>query len=603
MTDSVTPVETMIKGRRKRKWRGVAIVLGAILFGVWFLTPSGGIERPVKLERGEDGRLEIVCEDSGEDGLTLKAHAGVVNARNSTSTATSTSHSDPGWFRAESLTILNHSDHLLMKRVGKALLEKLQEQSNWKTVEYFPHGSPSKEETPRTDIYMIIDLTSLEESGIVRGHLDANVIASISNGLPASSHSVHDNLSSVMVEFRANANLEHESTLTGVESAGAKYSMQGAEIAKELAKLLANQIQSLREDYSAPPEEMNSLMAEYRPTPDFSDLGDLELIASTHREMVHNDTLWSFQIEGNEDAYLENASRLLQDENWKEYSKQITEHTKYLRMQQDTKWLEIYPKQLPFLSSRETHNEEQQIWYVRYRERMGREQLEKIYQQFLEQDPPDIDLLLALERLTNKQQREQLFQLVEEHQPTNPRGCLRLANWYFFKKQQEKAIQSLQRTNITSLFMEDRNDWVKKIDNLIKKHELDEQEIKSLSLEMLEAAGLQIITPEQPTANEEFMVGGTVAFVLPGESPDKWSFFGTSVLAAERGNYRLNFFDGDENGRRGSSSSCCLDLEHERRNVLNRKHNKVEIKVNKLDQKNFSAEVILHDADEVDSNL
>ena len=56
-------------------------------------------------------------------------------------------------------------------------------------------------------------------------------------------------------------------------------------------------------------------------------------------------------------------------------------------------------------------------------------------------------------------------------------------------------------------------------------------------------------------------------------------------------------------GAAGSSSSCCLDLEHERRNVMNRKHNKVEIKVNKLDQKNFSAEVILHDADEVDSNL
>lgn len=590
------------KPRQKRPWKVFGVSLAVVVIVLWRLTPSGGIDRPVKLERDDAGRLQNVSEGADQN-VTLKMHAGVVDARNSVSTSTASSHSDPAWFAAESLTILNQSDHLLMKRVGEILLNRLKDQSTWEEVYYLPQGHALESELKASDIYMILDLASLEEAGLVRGHVKASISASISNGLPASSYSVHDSLSSVMVEFRANSRLEHESTLTGLESAGARYSMQAENIADEIIKVLEKQVSDLKEKHSSPPPAIAKLMADYRPAPDFTELGSLQLIASTHREMVHNDTLWSLKIDGDVAEFIENTASLLQKRGWSEYSKEINEHVNHLRMQDGTKWLELYPRTSPFISSPDdlrkgAANE----WYIRYRERMSRTDLETFFQQLLDAENRDVNFLLGLERLASHDQREALFKLMEDTPPSTAKGFLRMAQWYFRKDQTEEGTKALQRANAMSVLSEERNDLLKKIEEVIKQHKLDKKSVMSLNVETLAEIGVQTVTVENPKASQKFKVNSSAAFVVPSEEPDKWTFFGTEVLQAEHDKYRLVFFQGSETGRRGHSSMCCLDLDQERKHQANVNENKVVVRINKIDSQQFEAKIELQTESKADED-
>lgn len=588
--------ETSDKPRKRRRpWKAFLIGGSVIFLSIWFLSPSGAINKPVRLERGDDGQLHAVGDDAREQKLVVSAHAAVVKANSSKSSATTSSSSDPAWFDSKKLIVMNRSNHLLMNRVGVALLKELNQRPAWEKVVYLPYGYDMSKELAASDIYMTIDLVSIEDTGtgIVGRNLDADISCMIGTSLIASHHSVHDSLSPPTFTFQSRVSLEHQSTLTGVESAGAKYSLQAQKIAEDLVATLNDLMDGFQADHAPAPPEVEKLLAEYRPTPKFDFLNEAKLLASTHGTMLHNETLW--QLENMDDGaqFIEEVSQQLQLDGWKEYSKQLDEQNQYLRMKRDSKWIEVFCDKNSFKPTLNKLHPKQ--WYVRYRHRMNHAELEEIYDVFLSSDPPDVELLLDLDRLANQGQRDQLLKMTEEHSPTSARGWLRLATWYGVQKNQEQLIYCLKRANVASLFIQDRSEMSRKVKEIIKKYKLDEEDVSTIDVTMLEDAGIQSITPKTPTAKENFKISENIAFYIPGDAPSKWSYVGAVIEESEQQRFRVSFYDGDQKSSHGRSTICCIDLEHGKRQLFNLNEHEVEMEIHKIDDHSFEANVILKD--------
>lgn len=581
--------------RSKKTLKTVLVVLLTLFLGLWFFSPSGALEQPLHLQRGEDGLLHPADGNSEGLGPNVRARAGVIKASNSRSASSSSNHSDPGWFQAKSLVVMNRSDHLLMKRAGKALLDELSKHHQWENVVYLPYGFELDSGTPASDIYMTISLESIEESGILGRELKAVVKATVGTSIIASHHSVQDSLSPPTVSFNARVELQHQSTMTGVESAGAKYSLQGANIATELVAALNDQVDGLNLKFSPPPEVIKEFLAPYRPVPEFPFLDDLKVtqIASIHGTMIHNDTLWSTEPISDDEALIEKISGHLQEQGWKEHSKELASHTTYLRMKNGSKWFEVFPQDSSLHTPHDENSDGSRVFYMRYRDRMTTGELQAIYGKLLETESPDIELLLALNNFASHQQREQMFALAETHSPTSPNGWVRIANWYAANSKQEKFITALKKANVFSLFIQDRSDISRRITDLIKKHKLDKDEVLAIDTSILEEAGLQRLTMENPQVIKEFQVGTPVAFYVPSDDPAKWSYVAASVEQAGQNDYRLTYYEGNQQSSNGRSSICCIALDHPRRHPFMLNKPSVEIQITKLSDGRLQAQARL----------
>lgn len=582
------------KPQKRRSYWKICLVGGCVIFlSIWFLSPSGAINKPVRLERGEDGQLHAVGDDARDHNFVVSANAAIVKSSSSKSSATSSSNSDPGWFKARKLIVMNRSDHLLMDRVGEALLDELNKRPTWDDVVYLPHGFDMSKELVASDIYMTINLVSIKDTGtgIVGRNLDADITCLIGTSLIASNNSVHDSLSPPTFAFRSHVSLEHQSTLTGIESAGAKYSLQAQKIAEDLVASLHDQLDGFQEDHEPAPLEVNKLQAEYLPTPKFGFLKEAKLLASTHGIMVHNETLWEIENVDDSTELIEDVSQRLQLDGWKEYTKQLNENSQYLRLQNDSKWIEVFSEKNSFQATLNKDYPEQ--WYVRYCHRMNHAELGEIYDSFLNSDPPDVELLLALDRMANRGQRDQLLKITEEHSPTSARGWLRLATWYGVQKNQEQLIYSLKRANVASLFVQDRSEMSRKIKEIIKKYKLNAEDVSTIDVTMLEDAGIQSITSETPKAKEEFKVSEHVAFYIPGDIPAEWSYVSAVIEESEQGRFRVSFYHGDHMGSHGRSSVCCIDLAHGKKHRIHLDDHEIEMDIHKTEDQHFEVSIVL----------
>ncbi len=284
--------------QRSRAWRWVRIGLLFLLvafLAVWNLLPPGVVREPVVMGRGDDGKLH---EQSPEQdvGLHFNAHVGALKSQNNTTTVSSESHSNPAFFADRSLVILNLSDHVLMERIGTELLEQIKADNQFDRIEYYPAGLGPEIGAEAPDLFLSLSLESIEESGIIGRSLKATVAATLGRSPNASNHSVNDHLSPPIVTLNANISVDHESSLTGIESSSAAYSQQGKDIAKHLITAVSSKLKSLREKCQSLPNLPSSLHPEFVAAPEFEFLKRLNAIRQTsvHGFMFHNETFWQF---------------------------------------------------------------------------------------------------------------------------------------------------------------------------------------------------------------------------------------------------------------------------------------------------------------------
>ena len=160
---------------------GALVLLGGAVV-IWNVFPPSVPRAPVILAREADG---ILREQGGQggDGLGFNAHLGELKSENSTSCGSSSSHSNPAFFAARHLIIINRSDDILMERVGAELLESLRTELAVDRLEYYPLGHMPELGSLSPDFYVTLELDSKDVSGLLNQKLDATVKATLGTTL------------------------------------------------------------------------------------------------------------------------------------------------------------------------------------------------------------------------------------------------------------------------------------------------------------------------------------------------------------------------------------------------------------------------------------
>ncbi|MCP4783890.1 MAG: hypothetical protein GY903_23610 [Fuerstiella sp.] len=500
---------------------------------VWFGVPPVTNTQPVSLQKNSEGRLQQIDSNGEAGGLNLEAHAGSLQSSNGISSSTATSHSSPGFFAERSMMILNRSDHLLMQRVGDGLIEYLQDQSHLDRIDYFPtgHGPAVGDRAP--DLFVMLDLGAIEESGIVGRDLDATVTLTLGSALTKSNHSVVNSYSPPTLDLSAQFTIEHASSLTGVESSAARYRLQGNNIAQEVGKAILEKLESLLEEHKALPKLPESFYPTWIATPEFAFLADQEatLLTSMRGLCCHNESLWVVPNVKDAAALLEQVHSELTALNWKGRSGEFKHGTINMRMNNGPKALEVF--HVPhrhgkhvLTDANATDNSGIHV-YVRFRHSMTQEERNDAYGQMLASATPNFEQLASLRPMGSHKQRQQFIEMIQDSPPQSIEAWMMLAEHYSAEKKIPELQQALKAVYVLSWCQNHTGRMDGRIRQLRKKHKLDTTSVRDVNFVQLQALGLPSVTKESPVWEQIIQEGeSATTFVRDG---DNWQLVSVTL--------------------------------------------------------------------------
>ena len=510
--------------QRSQTWRwirlGLLFLLVAFL-AVWNLLPPNVLRNPVVMGRGDDGKLhEQPREDDG--GLHFNAHVGALESRNSTTTVSSESHSDPAFLADRGLMIFNHSNHVLMERVGTELLAQLKADNKFDRLAYYPSGHLPETEAEAPDVWLSINLESIEESGIIGRELKATVTATLGSSLAGSHHTVHDHLSPPIVTLNTSISVDHQSTLTGIESSSAEYSQQGKDIAKHLMTAISGKLKTLREKHPPLPNLPSSLSPEFVAAPEFEFLKRLNAAhqASYHGFMFHNETFWQFTSTENAEPMLASIRDELSKSEWRVEGFEATDgQNAYLRAEKGDAILELFPMKRAIFSMPQTKELQGPIQYnVRYLHRMNSGDLQAVVGELLAAPKPDVDDLLILRRFGSQEQQEQVIKQLEKHPPRTVEAWLMLAESYARGSETDLCRRALIRATLLMLTVKDSTDYDRRIEDIASKQKIEASELKVVDLAVLTELGIVELVAGAEPSNVEIPANTAASFFFANDS-------------------------------------------------------------------------------------
>ncbi|MCR9200339.1 MAG: hypothetical protein NXI04_17020 [Planctomycetaceae bacterium] len=502
--DSNDEESTVIAGRPRKLWRNLwhtrwgrilgiaAAVFVAIIAGITFLPKPGTTEQPVSWERNSNGGFTPTGTPAEDPSLEFNAAS--LQARNSSSKAGSSVHSGADYFASDSITVLNLSDSLLMKRAADQLVETLKEKGNFTTVRHYPAGH-QPEPGERSDLFLTMDLKDIRISGITSRDLNAEIHVQLGPSPVTSRHSYSTGLTPPSLRFHAHIEIDHESTLTGVESSGAKFKLQGANIAEAIAGQVLPEIDDRRKEEDPMPQLPSGFFPDWTPPPpfDFIKTAKAEQRLSFAGCCQENETLWLVSDVDDPGRLLDLVHAELQAANWQ--GQRETGEPAYLRMTKQAESLEVFPRRSGGFSS----DTETSVFWIRYRKVLNQEQREQLFEQLLTEQPPRMNLLMDLDRMGSSKQRQRALDLAEANPPTTAKAWLNLAGRYFYRKQQDQAVTAIQCAHLLNRIR--NTDLSGQIDSLLKKNDLDKSVARQITTASLDALG--VINARSLTAQSE----------------------------------------------------------------------------------------------------
>jgi hypothetical protein len=510
--------------RRSQTWRWVKI--GLLFFvvaflAVWNLMPPNVVRNPVVMGRGDDGKLHEQSPNA-DTGLHFNAHVGALKSQNNTTTSSSQSHSDPAFLADRGLMIFNHSSHVLMERVGTELLALLKAEDQFDRLAYYPSGHTPEIGAEAPDLWLGIDLESIEESGITGRDLKATVTATLGSSLTASHHSVYDHLSPPIVTLNANISVDHQSSLTGIESSSAEYSLQGKDIAKHLMTAISGKLKTLREKYHPLPKLPSSLRPEFVAAPEFEFLKRLNATRETsfHGFMCHNETFWQFSSTENAEPMLTSIRDELSKSDWQigDFAA-VDQQNAYLRAEKGDAILELFPTNRRVFSTLEAKEQQGPIQYhVRYLHRMNSEELQAVIGELLSAPTPDMDVLLILRRFGDPEQQAQIMQLTKKHPPRSVEAWLMLAEFYAGSNNAEECRLALIRATLLLRTVRDTGDHDRRIKDIAAKQMIDASALRMVDPSVLTELGIAELVVEADPSNVEIVANSAASFFVRNDS-------------------------------------------------------------------------------------
>ena len=440
------------------------------------------------------------------------------------------SHGNPAFLTASRLTIFNESDHLLVARVATSLLEQLKADSPFNEISYFPHGEQAETGKLAPDLYLTLNLRSIDESGLIGRDLKAIVTASLGTSFASANYSRTDDQSPPTVNMRGNIEVDHESSMVGVESSAAKYVLQGNDIAKQISKHVLDKINKLRDKHSPLPDLPEALYPEWTPEPDFAFLDRLQAarLSGVHCLMLHNESTWKYLPTGDPIETVTKIRDELLAEGWTEnnFHADKPEHFN-LYMMKDDATLTVFPQR------RSGHARHLQIvngdgadatkptpsnHYVRYQHRQSTAEIRKVVDSLFAEERPDINLLLAMQKNWQGSQHSEAVSLIEERGIRSLDAWLLVARSYSKRKDVEGTRRALACCQFLTQTMTDAGDANQRIKKIAKEQQIDEKQLARPDREMLTKLGFVALDPEStPAGTTTVRFGEPAAFYVIDE--------------------------------------------------------------------------------------
>jgi hypothetical protein len=503
---------------------------------------------------------------SDQGGLNFEAHASSLQSTNNVSSIGSTIHSSPGFFAERSMMILNRSNHLLMQRVGDGLLQYLQEENPLDRIDYFPtgHSPPTGDRAP--DLFVTLDLTALEETGIVDRDLDATVTLTLGSTLTTSNHSVSDSYSPPTLELFAHSTIEHASSLTGVESSSARYRLQGNDIAQEVGKVIVEKLKSLRTQHKALPLLPESFYPEWVSTPEFAFLAvhDATLLTSLRGLCYHNETLWVIQNVSDAVALLDQIHSELTSLDWKGGPGKFENGTLNMRMSSGAKVPEVFhvPRRHGRIGLTDVNDSGSSgiSVYIRFRYSMSQHEQQDAYGQMLATATPNVEQLASLRRMGSRKQRRQFISMIQNAPPQSTEAWMMLAEHYSAEQQIVELRKALKGVYVLGWCKKNNSGFDSQIRRLCKKHKLEEKSVRDVGPEQLQKLGLPLVTVESPIWEQVVREGeSAMTFLIDGND---WQVLSVALHKTQQHSEDHTLFDTTIVQGNPSSSSTSQSFNH-----------------------------------------
>ena len=587
--------------QRSQTWRRIRIGLIFLLvafLAVWKLLPPDVVRNPVVMGRGDDGKLHEHSQNAGK-GLHFNAHVGVLKSQNNTTTASSDSHFNREFLADRSLVIFNLSSHVLMERIGTELLQQLKADNHFDRLAYYPPGHVPETGAEAPDLWLSVNLESIEESGITGRELKATVTATLGSSFAASNHSVHDHLSPPIVTLNVNISVDHQSTLTGIESSSAEYSQQGKDIAKHLMTAVSGKLKTLREKHNPLPKLPSSLSPEFAAAPEFEFLKRLNATRQTsfHGFMFHNETFWQFTSTENAEPTLASIRDELSKSDWKVGDFEAADlQNAYLRAVKGDAILELFPTKRRIFSMPETKEPQGLVQYnVRYLHRISSDAMQAVVAELLVAPKPDVDELLVLRRFGSSEQQDQVLKLIEKHPPRSVEAWLMLAESYADDNNADACRVALVRATLLMLTVTDSADYDRRIRDIAAKQKIEASELKVVDHAVLTELGIAELVAGADASTVEISANSAASFFVANDSE------GSTVITARlqtdgRGQpntpITVTFLHASQNSRSWSTQSAfegVSNLQHQ----FSVGSRPISVSLEKLDSNSFQVTATL----------
>jgi hypothetical protein len=425
----------------------IAAILGIVLVIVIFELPLGGSEtEPVIVMKSSE--IENPAGDN-KISSSFEPLLGVIKATNKVQTYSSSSAGTDTKVSLRNIVILCNNPHNLIDRVAREFQKALIRLPYIESVTYYSYGTWPEKGGLLPDVFITIDMPVFSEKDLFRSRkINATVKWQAGN-------SVFDNLSrsfdadsSPIVKFNIESELNHISSLVGIESPQAKYKLESKNISAELTQSIRKQFENLLDKYGRLPELPDMLYGVYQESPEFSFIKNNNVYRQVSGSglLTNNDTIWQFTDERPTEKALAAYHDELASLGWTAGDRD----SEYLKMQNNNEKIYIYRQRNRnveagfIVSGEDEESDYESPMIAHYKSCWNEERMQEVMDRFLDVDNIKIETLLIFEKyFKTPQQRERLCSLIEQSPVPNLDGYLVLTRFWADNNEPEVARKML----------------------------------------------------------------------------------------------------------------------------------------------------------------
>jgi len=488
--------------------------------------------------------------DKPDTGLKV----GKTETRNSLSSSSTTSSSDDATFSARHVLLFSDNPHPLNREIVARLTQQLKDCPLIESLEVTNKPFTLTNGIATPDLFLRVELTELDQSGVVSSTIKATVGASLSSTPWHSSTHTIDGSTPPVVAFRWEATQESETTFTGLRTD--RYADAATSIADELAKAIRKQIEELSEKYPTLPTLPDDFYGPYQPVADFDALKDLQArrTAAFCGLFTHNETFWQFKTATNPVPQLEHLISQLTASGWKFDNVQLTNpFAWHARGRQGDAVLEIfrYRRARSDLSHNDEKNEPIEF-IAHYRKPFSPDEREAALDKLFAENR-SVEALLPFQNSFSSAQRQKFLELVEKGPVTSPQACVQLAESYLHRKRTNDAVRLLVRAKALNATLKEPSAQQSKIDGLVKKISPKKELKLEVTPEICRELGFLELT--NATQDIEQTRGFDQPLVFFGPGPRGLRIHSLTVGSPHKASYPWQFVQAEDGMRSTSRSS------------------------------------------------